>query len=58
MVQACLPAVPRIKTVTDGLGSVKTEMLSIMEEQDDLLVIDFKLSVLGTWRVIQSLLVH
>lgn len=25
MVQACLPAVPRIKTVTDGLGSERTE---------------------------------
>lgn len=41
MVQACLPAVPRIRTVTDGLGSVRTEMGSFMEEQDGLLVINF-----------------
>lgn len=36
MVQACLPAVPLISTVTDGLGSARTETSRVMK-QDNLL---------------------
>lgn len=53
MVQACLPAVPLIKTVTDGLGSVRKEMISFMEKWNSLLVISFNLPALGFWQVLQ-----
>lgn len=36
MVQACLPAVPLISTVTDGLGSARTEMSCIMKQDNPL----------------------
>lgn len=36
MVQACLPAVPRIRIVTEGLGSAMTQTLSFIEKQQEM----------------------